>query len=196
MGDQISTSSASVNELTIWYDYIAAALGRKPRGLAAIAVWNECGKPAVIRVASVVDEKPFPTMFWLIDPDISLQIDRLESAGAIASLQRQVDDSEALRADMLLNHQRHRAMRASFLTVEERQYLTSKGMMSAIDSRGIGGITDMGRIRCLHAWYAAHLVEFNAIGRFVDELLPETLIYKPLKARTEDHVSSDRRHSH
>ena len=47
---------------------VAALLGREPRGLEEIIVAGEGAEPVVIRVASLVDNKPFPTLFWLVDP--------------------------------------------------------------------------------------------------------------------------------
>ena len=46
-------------------------------------------------------------------------------------------------------------------------------MQAALDERGIGGISEPTRIRCLHTWYAAHLVTPNTIGQLVDELIAE-----------------------
>ena len=66
---------------------VAALLGREPRGLRAIPVADEQGEPLVIRVASVVDGKPFPTLYWLVGAELCLRIDRLEAAGWIARLQ-------------------------------------------------------------------------------------------------------------
>jgi hypothetical protein len=152
---------------------VAALLGREPRGLRAIPVADEQGEPLVIRVASVVDDKPFPTLYWLVGADLCLRIDRLEAAGWIARLQEQVDASPALQQAMHSDHDRHREERASLLSDGERQLLSEKGMLRALDERGIGGISEPSRIRCLHTWYAAHLVTPNTIGRFVDELLAD-----------------------
>ena len=44
-------------------------------------------------------------------------------------------------------------------------------MQSALDERGIGGISEPTRIRCLHTWYAAHLVTPN-IDRAVSRRAP------------------------
>ena len=55
---------------------VAALLGREPRGLRAIPVADAHGEPLVIRVASVVDEKPFPTLYWLVGAELCLRIDR------------------------------------------------------------------------------------------------------------------------
>ena len=152
---------------------VAALLGREPRGLRAIPVADERGEPLVIRVASVVDEKPFPTLYWLVGAELSLRSDRLEAAGWIARLQNRVDASTALQQAMNDDHARHREERSRFLSDAERQLLNEKGMLSALDERGIGGISEPTRIRCLHTWYAAHLVTPNIIGQLVDELLAE-----------------------
>jgi len=88
------------SELTRWLPYIEARLGRQPRGLRAIAAYNTAGKPAVIRVASVVERKPFPTLFWLIDPVLNLSLDRLEAKGEIARLQEQVEGSLEMQEAM------------------------------------------------------------------------------------------------
>ena len=44
---------------------VEALLGRAPRGLEAVAVSRPDGEPVVLQVASLVDGKPFPTLFWL-----------------------------------------------------------------------------------------------------------------------------------
>ena len=153
---------------------VAKLLGREPRGLRAIAVADECGEPLVIRVASVVDNKPFPTLYWLVGAELTLRIDRLEAAGWIARLQGRVDASTEMQQAMSDDHTRHRTERSRFLSDAERQLLNEKGMQAALDERGIGGISEPTRIRCLHTWYAAHLVTPNVIGQLVDELLAES----------------------
>ena len=152
---------------------VAALLGREPRGLRAISVADAHGEPLVIRVASVVDDKPFPTLYWLVGAELCLRIDRLEAAGWIARFQDRVDASTTLQQAMKDDHARHRETRSRFLSDAERQLLSEKGMQAALDERGIGGISEPTRIRCLHTWYAAHLVTPNTIGQLLDELLTE-----------------------
>ena len=156
-----------------WRDFVAERLGREPRGFRDVAAFNAEGLPASIRVSSIVDGKPFPTLYWLVGAELSLRIDRLEAAGWIARLQDRVDASTALQQAMNDDHARHREERSRFLSDAERQLLNEKGMQSALDERGIGGISEPTRIRCLHTWYAAHLVTPNIIGQLVDELLAE-----------------------
>ena len=76
---------------------VAALLGRQPRGLEEIAVTGASGEPVVIRVASLVDDKPFPTLFWLVDPALCYRIDQLEAAGLIKQLQQRIDADPALQ---------------------------------------------------------------------------------------------------
>lgn len=145
-------------------------LGRKPRGLREVAVKDSQGQPMVIRVASIVDGKPFPTLFWLIDPALCLRIDREEARGRIAYLQSALDDDDALRASMADDHRQYIALRESYLSNAEREVLSSRGLWPALSDRGVGGIADFSRIRCLHTWYAAHLVNANTIGRMLDQI--------------------------
>ena len=151
-----------------WHDYVAELLGRAPRGLRDIAVFDANGKPAVIRVASLVASKPFPTLYWLVDPVLSLRIDRAEAGGLIAQFQAQVDESAELKAAMLADHEAHKRHRATFISANEQRQLAESGMMVALEQRGIGGIADPDRIRCLHTWYAAHMVTPNTIGQLLD----------------------------
>ncbi|MFK7828463.1 MAG: DUF501 domain-containing protein [Congregibacter sp.] len=158
--------SKSVDAATL--ELITQRLGRSPRGLREVAVWDARGEPMVIRVASLVDFKPFPTLFWLIDPALSLRIDREEATGTIAQLQSRVDEDAELLAAMTADHARHIALRESYVPDADRRFLEEKRQWSALAERGIGGIADRQRIRCLHTWYAAHLVVPNTVGNLLD----------------------------
>ncbi len=143
-------------------------LGREPRGLAAIPVAHADGRPMVIRVESLVDDKPFPTLFWLVDADLSYRIDVVEAGGLIAELQARIDASPELQAGMAEDHRRHIRLRDSYISARQRARLEELGFGEVLQNKGIGGIADFTRIRCLHTWYAAHLVEPNCVGRLLD----------------------------
>ena len=147
---------------------VAELLGREPRGLRAVTRAHENGDPIVIRVASLVGDKPFPTLFWLVDPALRYRIDRAEAGGLIARLQARVDARPSLRAAMAADHRAHIKLRDSYLDAKQRRRIEQLGYSEALWQRGIGGIADFSRIRCLHAWYAAHLVVPNTIGRLLD----------------------------
>ena len=147
---------------------VAALLGREPRGLRDIPVASAAGEPMVIRVASLVEGKPFPTLFWLVDPGLGYRIDQEEAGGLIARLQQQIDGDPALQAAMAADHRAHIALRDSYLSDDDRRQLQRAGFTAVLADKGIGGIADFSRIRCLHTWYAAHLVVPNTVGRLLD----------------------------
>lgn len=144
-------------------------LGRAPRGLEEVAVAHPDGRPLVIRVASMVDGKPFPTLFWLVDPQLNYRIDGEEAGGLIARLQHRVNDDLDLQAGMQADHRAHIALRATYLSPTVARQVEAGGFAQVLATRGIGGIADSTRIRCLHTWYAAHLVVPNTIGSLLDE---------------------------
>ena len=148
---------------------LAALLGREPRGLEAIAVAAANGSPMVIRVAYLVDDPPFPTLFWLVDPGLSYRIDRAEAGGLIKRLQRRIDTDPDLQQQMRTDHEAHIALRTSYITGACQQRLEALGYGEVLNHKGIGGIADYKRIRCLHTWYAAHLVVPNTVGVLLDQ---------------------------
>tara|TARA_R110002072_G_scaffold4245_6_gene30043 strand:+ start:55642 stop:56172 length:531 start_codon:yes stop_codon:yes gene_type:complete len=148
---------------------VAALLGREPRGLEAIAVAGPAGEPRVIRVASLVEDKPFPTLFWLVDPALCYRIDQVEATGLIAQFQQRIDADPELRSRMRQDHLAHIALRESFMSTAVRQRLQALDYAEALAARGIGGIANFTRIRCLHTWYGAHLVVPNTVGSMLDD---------------------------
>ena len=127
------------------------------------------GQPMVIRVASLVDDKPFPTLFWLLDPDLCYRIDGAEATGLIARLQQRIDEDPQLQAAMRADHQAHIDLRQEHMSPAVRQRLAELGYEAVFVTKGIGGIADFSRIRCLHTWYAAHLVVPNTVGALLDD---------------------------
>jgi hypothetical protein len=148
---------------------ITTLLGREPRGLEAVAVSGPQSQPMVIRVASLVEDKPFPTLFWLIDKDLCYRIDQLEAAGLIKQFQQRIDTDPPLQASMREDHARYIRLREEYMSDAIRERLAVLGYASVFTRKGIGGIGDETRIRCLHTWYGAHLVVPNTIGRMLDD---------------------------
>ena len=148
---------------------VASLLGREPRGLEAIPVERNDGCPMVIRVASLVDDKPFPTLFGLVDPDLCYRIDQLEAQGMIKVFQQRIDADADLQARMRDDHLAYIALRRGFMSAEVGRRLSQLGFEKALETKGIGGIADFGRIRCFHTWYGAHLVAPNTVGQMLDD---------------------------
>ena len=153
---------------------VAVLLGREPRGLEDVPVVRADGEPMVIRVASLVDDKPFPTLFWLLDPDLCYRIDQAEAGGLIGRLQERIDADPTLQATMREDHQAHIRLRREYMSEEVRARLMELGYDGVFERKGIGGIADFSRIRCLHTWYAAHLVVPNTVGGLLDEWWQES----------------------
>ena len=148
---------------------VAELLGREPRGLEAIAVADGNGSPMVIRVASLVDDTPFPTLFWLVDPALSYRIDRAEAGGLIKRLQQRIDSDPELQRRLRDDHRAHIALRDGYISSVVRKEMERLGFAGVLAEKGIGGIGDFTRIRCLHTWYAAHLVVPNTVGELLDQ---------------------------
>jgi len=149
--------------------HVAELLGRDPRGLEEVVSTTADGEPAVIRVASLVEDRPFPTLFWLVDPGLNYRIDRLEAEGLIGEFQARVDADTSLRQSLENDHRAHIALRNAYMAAPVEQRLRQLGFYDVLQQRGIGGIADFGRIRCLHTWYAAHLVAPNTIGLMLQQ---------------------------
>lgn len=172
----MSRDKQGKNELMISdsdYQQVAALLGREPRGLRDIAIRSRDGIPAVIRVASLVDSKPFPTLFWLIDKKLNYAIDQLEAGGLIAQLQSQIDNSDELQQSLTIDHEAHIALRSALMLDVDRDAINKLGFAEVLNRRGIGGIENFMRIRCLHTYYASHLVSPNTVGKLVDQYWQE-----------------------
>ena len=159
--------STKVNAST--YQQVEALLGRPPRGLRSVPVISDTGEPVVIQVASIVDNKPFPTLFWLVDKRLNYAIDQLEAQGMIACFQEVIDNDESLQQALVVDHQAYIELRANVMTASERTALHVQGFGKVLSKRGIGGIANFTRIRCLHTYYAAHLVLPNTVGQLLDQ---------------------------
>jgi hypothetical protein len=157
-------------------DQVAVLLGRQPRGLEDVAVAGENGQPMVIRVAALVDDKPFPTLFWLIDPSLCYRIDQAEAAGQINIFQQRINADTALQNSMREDHLSYINLREKFMSPLIRRRLGELGYQAVLDKKGIGGIADFSRIRCLHTWYGAHLVVPNTVGGMLDAWWQEQLV--------------------
>ena len=138
-----------------------------------IPVRSKSGEPVVIQVDAMVAGKPFPTLFWLVDKRLNFAIDQLEAGGLIAELQAKVDASPDLQAELVRDHKAYIQLRENLMPAGTAKALAEAGYGEVLASRGIGGIANFDRIRCLHTYYGAHLVVPNAIGRLVDEMWAE-----------------------
>ena len=84
-------------------------------------------------------------------------------------LQQRIDADSDLQCGMRDDHLAHIALRDRCMSGAVRLRLQELGFGEALVNKGIGGIADFTRIRCLHTWYGAHLVVPNTVGALLDD---------------------------
>ena len=143
-------------------------LGYYPKGALKIISRNKYGKPSVILVSPLINEKPFPTIFWLTCPQLKKQISHLEKDGLIKHLEK----NKLLIKQNYAAHLRYQNLRVQLLN---KQYPNCKKLSPSKNYRlkntGIGGIQNFYTIKCLHLHYAHFLADANPIGQYIDTLL-------------------------
>ncbi|MFW1677353.1 DUF501 domain-containing protein [Pontibacter sp. JAM-7] len=152
------------------FETIRQQLGREPRGLAGIALASTAGIPLVLQMRSLVDDQPFPTLYWLSSRELYQAIAEIETAGAVKQLEQALQSDAAFMAEHLVDQQRYVDLRWQLMTSQDRQRIAELGFTSLFDQYGIGGIRHWDKIRCLHMQYAFHTVAGSAVGRRLDEL--------------------------
>jgi hypothetical protein len=115
------------------------------------------GDPVVIRNAPLLaDGTPMPTRFWLVAPDVSRAISRLEADGGVRAAAASVDADELVAAHAAYASERERAL--------------PEGWTGPQPFGGVGG-TRVG-VKCLHAHYAWYLAGgADPVGRWVEDHL-------------------------
>ncbi len=119
---------------------VTELLGREPQADFDVVVRRPDGRPVVIRNAPALrDGTPMPTLYWLVDPELSRQVAGLESRGGVRRLEAAVDPTELAAA--------HAAYAAA------RDALVARGARAP--SGGVGGTRE--GVKCLHAHVAHYL---------------------------------------
>lgn len=154
-------------------DIIARQLGRTPRGIQAVTAVDGQGTPLALRMHSLVDDAPFPTLYWLTSERLKVEISHLEAAGVIKSLEAHLKQDDALLAAYWRSHERYVHDRWHFMSAAERDRVHELGFDKLFNERGVGGISNWHQVRCLHTQYAHHLSAGNAIGEWIDQHYPE-----------------------
>lgn len=158
--------------MTVTADQLAIIeqqLGRKPRGVVAIAAQSPDGVPLVLQMRSLVDDQPFPTLYWLSCKDLRKAIGQIEGLGWVKQVEARLQEDAALRQHYQQDQQRYVASRWQAMHAKDRARLAALNMTHLFDQYGIGGITQWDKVRCLHMQYAHHLVAGNCIGALMDE---------------------------
>ena len=147
---------------------ITRQLGRKPRGIAAVAHATPEGVPVVLQMRSLVADKPFPTLYWLCSQDLDKAIARIESTGWIKALEDELQQDEALRERYRQQQAGYVEQRWQLMAADDRARIEALGFQALFNKLGIGGIAQWDKVRCLHMQYAHHLVAENLVGQRMD----------------------------
>ena len=147
---------------------IARQLGRTPRGIETVAAVDGEGTPLVLRMAPIVDGRPFPTLYWLSCDRLKVVISRIEADGAIKRLEARLQEDPELLAAYHESHRDYVAARWRYMSAAQKADVIRLGYDGVLTERGVGGIANWDQVRCLHTQYAHHLCGDNAIGRWMD----------------------------
>lgn len=153
---------------------ITQQLGRAPRGIEAVAATDASGTPLVLRMAPIVDGKPFPTLYWLCSERLKVEISHIEAAGVIKSLEQRLQEDPDLLEAYQQSHRDYVQARWTYMSEAQRSEVATLGYTDVLTERGIGGISNWRQVRCLHTQYAHHLCGNNVIGQWMDEHYPIT----------------------
>jgi uncharacterized protein len=157
--------------------WLKARLGRTARGLRGVAVRRADGMPAVIVTDPLVKTGkgkvlPFPTVYWLVCPDLATKLARLEMVGEIARLQAVVDASPDLHAGINADHEAYIQARSALLSEADQLWLAEHpAIREQMESAGIAGMADRLQVKCFHAQYAFHLVRPTVVGKLIQARL-------------------------
>lgn len=159
-------------------DIIRTQIGREPQGIVRIAARAANGCPQVLQMQSIVDNKPFPTLYWLSGKAISKAIGSIETSGWVKDIELKLQQDEVLREAYYLNQRQYVAKREEQMTERDKALIAERGMTQVFAGYGIGGIAQWDKVRCLHMQYAHHLADGNVIGELLDQ---EFELYKILQ---------------
>ena len=147
---------------------IQRQLGRAPRGLVGIAHQTADGVPVVLQMRSLVDDQPFPTLYWLSSLDLHKALAEIETAGWVKQIEAELAEDPAFRAAYRQNHLDYVRQRWDAMHADDKSRIETLGFSHLFDKYGIGGIAQWDKVRCLHMQYAHHLCGENVIGQRLD----------------------------
>ncbi|QJQ96853.1 MULTISPECIES: DUF501 domain-containing protein [Halomonadaceae] len=148
---------------------ITQQLGRAPRGIQALAATDGQGTPLVLRMESIVDGHPFPTLFWLCSERLKIELSHIEARGVIKQLEARLQEEPEFLAAYHRSHEDYVALRWKYMPAATQREAQRLGYRQLLSERGIGGIANWDQVRCLHTQYAHHLCGDNVIGQWLDE---------------------------
>ena len=107
---------------------------------------------------------PFPTLYWLADEELIKGISHVERDGWIKRFEARIAADPELAEAFRLDHRAYIEERWTLLEEADRPHAERLGLRE----RGIGGLRDFGKVKCLHLHYAHHLAASNTVGMLME----------------------------
>lgn len=156
--------------------YVTACLGRRPQGVVGVAARDEQGCPAVIINLPLLPHeaswKPFPTLYWLVDPQLNTKIAEIERKGGVRTIEQALADDASLQAAHREDNVFYAMARWAVLTDKEKTAAEQLGMQPILENTGVGGVANHDAVKCLHAQYAFHLArreKGSTVGKLMED---------------------------
>lgn len=141
--------------------YVTACLGRTPQGVVGVAARRPTGEPTVIinlpLLPHVETWQPFPTLYWLVDPDLNQTIADIERKGGVQQIEQAIAQDTDLQAGHREDNNFYAMARWAVLNDKEKLAAKELGMDEMLEHTGVGGVANHDTVKCLHAQYAFHL---------------------------------------
>lgn len=140
---------------------VSYQLGKTPKNVVRVVRRCSYGFPVVIESKSILEGKPFPTVYWLTCPFLKYAISRIESLGGILKFENILSNSPELYAKHVEAHLKAQARAIELADKNVR-------VIKSLKKRGMGGLSDFKHVKCLHMHVAYHFggIE-NPVGRMV-----------------------------
>ncbi len=148
------------------YLVLARQLNRKPRGKITVVKRCDFGRPLVILAHFKFSHKSyFSNLFWLSCPWLVKEVSKWEAEGWVKKFQERLNKDKTFA-------QAFRQSQSIFYQFKERLIELESNLPEKVKKdllkRGIGGVSDWGKVKCLHAQYANWLVfGVNPIGFYL-----------------------------
>ena len=144
-------------------------IGREPEGLMEVVATSKSGTPLSLRMRSLVNDVPFPTLYWLSSKELCKAIGQIEGRGWVKQIEARLQEDDALREEYLADQNRYVKTRWDMMLPEDKTRIEELGFTDMFDRYGIGGISQWDKVRCLHMQFAHYLADGNVIGRLLDQ---------------------------
>jgi uncharacterized protein len=166
----VENSVPTTNDL----QWLRLYFGRKILEPQSVVRRNLFGLPSVVRMPLLRNKSPFPTLYWLTDPDMSRKVGSLEALGSVKTFEIRIKQNISAMQLYLSQHARYASSRWELASESERKILQENGFHEKLKHVGIGGIRELYTVKCLHL-HMAHLLATgdNIIGEWIVELLLE-----------------------